>query len=160
MRVARKFAAAEVVNGMIYVIGGCLVDSWFRSSHWAEVFDPIEGEWEVVPSPVDVKKKRVHGCAVIGDKVYAMADRGGVLYDTKELSWDAVKTGINLGWRGGATVVDGILFSYDYLGKIKNFDENVKWWRELKGLGSGLHKFLCGATMAYVGGNLCVGKKR
>ncbi|KAI3850107.1 hypothetical protein MKW98_001051 [Papaver atlanticum] len=138
---AREFAAAGVVHGRIYVIGGCLVDSWFRSSHWAEVFDPVEGEWEAVPSPVDVKEKRMHRCAVIGDK---------------ELSWDVVKTEIDLGWRGRATVVDGILFCYDYLGKIKVFDENVGWWRELKGLVSGLHKFLCGATMANVGGNLCV----
>ncbi|KAI3838639.1 hypothetical protein MKX03_030405 [Papaver bracteatum] len=86
MRVSREFAAAGVVNGRIYVIGGCLVDSWFRSSHWVEVFDPVEGEWEAVPSLVDVKEKRMHRRAVIGDKVYAMADRGRLVYYTKELS--------------------------------------------------------------------------
>ncbi|KAI3856820.1 hypothetical protein MKX03_014138 [Papaver bracteatum] len=114
MRVAREFCKFfGVVNGRIYVIGGCLVDSWFRSSHWAEVFDPVEGEWEAVPSLVDVKEKRMHRRAVIGDKVYAMADRGRLVYDTKELSWDVVKTEIDLGWRRRATVVDGILFCYD-----------------------------------------------
>ncbi|KAI3835504.1 hypothetical protein MKW92_023830 [Papaver armeniacum] len=156
MRVGREFAAAGVVNGRIYVIGGCLIDSWSKSTHWAEVFDPVVGNWEAVSSLVDVKEKWMHGCAVIGDKVYAMADRGGVVYDTKELSWDVVNTEIDLGWRGRATVVDGVLFCYDYLGKIRGFDENVGCWRELKGLDSGLHKFLCGATMANVGGNLCV----
>ncbi|KAI3976147.1 hypothetical protein MKX01_017064 [Papaver californicum] len=156
MRVGREFAAAGVVNGKIYVIGGCLIDSWSKSSHWAEVFDPGVGNWEAVSSPVDVKEKWMHGCAVIGDKVYAMADRGGVVYDTKELSWGAVKTEIDLGWRGRATVVDGVLFCYDYLGKIRGFDEKGGCWRELKGLDSGLHKFLCGARMTNVGGNLCV----
>ncbi|KAI3893627.1 hypothetical protein MKX03_006205 [Papaver bracteatum] len=55
----------------------------------------------------------MHRRAVIGDKVYAMADRGRLVYDTKEMSWDVVKTEIDLGWRGRAIVVDGILFCYD-----------------------------------------------
>ncbi|MCL7049060.1 hypothetical protein MKW94_023053 [Papaver nudicaule] len=124
---------------LAHIIGGCLIDSWSKASHWAEVFDPVVGNWVAVPSPVDVKEKWMHGCAVIGDKVYAMADRGGVVYDTKELSWDVVKTEIDLGWRGRATVVDGVLFCYDYLGKIRGFDDNGGTWRE-----------------ANVGGNLCI----
>ena len=43
MRVGREFAAAGVLNGKIYVIGGCLVDTFARSTNWAEVFDPVLG---------------------------------------------------------------------------------------------------------------------
>ncbi|KAI3974809.1 hypothetical protein MKX01_028069 [Papaver californicum] len=110
MKVGREFAAAGVVNRNIYIICGFLIDSWSKSSHWDEVFDPVVGNWEAVSSSVDVKEKWMHGCAVIGDKVYALADRGGVVYDTKELSWDVVKTDIDLGWRGRDTVVDGFCF--------------------------------------------------
>ncbi|XP_026387393.1 F-box/kelch-repeat protein SKIP6-like [Papaver somniferum] len=163
MSVGRKFAAAGVVNGKIYVTGGCLIDSLSESTQWAEVFDPAVGKWEAVvpnpsPSQVNVMEKDIHRCAVIGDKLYAMTHRLAVVYDTKELSWSDVKSKINLGWRGRDTaVVDGTLFSYDYLiGEIRGFDENVGCWRKLKGLDSGLDKFLCGATMANVGGNLCV----
>ncbi|MCL7049256.1 hypothetical protein MKW94_025942 [Papaver nudicaule] len=113
MRAGREFAAAGVVNGRVHVIGGCLIDSWSKSSHWAEFFDPVVGNWVAVPSPVDVKEKWMHGCA-----------RWSCVYDTKELSWDVVKTEIDLGWRGRATVV----------GMIRGFDENEGCWKELKGL--------------------------
>ena len=52
--------------------------------------------------------------------------------------------------------MDGVLYCYDYLGKIRGFDVKEGLWKELKGLEKGLPKFLCGATMANVGGNLVV----
>ncbi|MCD7448831.1 hypothetical protein HAX54_046677 [Datura stramonium] len=80
MRIGREFAAA-VVNGKIYVMGGCVVDNWARSMNWAEVFDPTTGLWTTLPSPIEVRDKWMHASAVVGDKIYAMADRGGVVYD-------------------------------------------------------------------------------
>ncbi|KAF5182269.1 F-box/kelch-repeat protein SKIP6 [Thalictrum thalictroides] len=156
MRVGREFAAAGVINGKIYVIGGCLVDNWTRSTHWAEVFDPTIGTWAPVPSPVEIREKWMHGSAVIDKKMYAMADRGGVAFDPEDSSWGFVSTELDLGWRGRATVVDEILYCYDYLGKIRGFDAKEFIWRELKGLDASLPKFLCGATMANVGGKLYV----
>ncbi|XP_043722617.1 F-box/kelch-repeat protein SKIP6 [Telopea speciosissima] len=156
MRVGREFAAAGVLNGKIYVMGGCLVDSWARSTNWAEVFDPVLGSWAPVPSPAEVREKWMHGSAVIEDKFYAMADRGGVFYDPFEASWGYVPTELDLGWRGRAAVVDGVLYCYDYLGKIRGYDVKEGIWKELKGVQKDLPKFLCGATMANVGGRLSV----
>ncbi|GMP26313.1 hypothetical protein CsSME_00002803 [Camellia sinensis var. sinensis] len=156
MRVCREFAAAGAVNGKIYVMGGCLVDNWARSMNWAEVFDPVSGSWAAVPSPIDVKDKWMHASAVIHDKIYAMADRGGVVYDVVAGEWGDVSRRLDMGWRGRAAVVDGVLYCYDYLGRIRGYDIDEDEWKELKGVDKGLPKFLCGATMANVGGKLCV----
>ncbi|XP_015890976.3 F-box/kelch-repeat protein SKIP6 [Ziziphus jujuba] len=156
MRVGREFAAAGVVDGKIYVMGGCVVDSWARATHWTEVFDPIAGRWEAVPSPVEIREKWMHASAVVGGRIYAMADRGGVVYDPREKVWEGVGSEMDLGWRGRACVVDGVLYCYDYLGKIRGFDVVKDVWKELKGVDKGLPKFLCGATMANVGGRLVV----
>ncbi|PON58727.1 Kelch repeat type [Parasponia andersonii] len=156
MRVGREFAAAGVVDGKIYVMGGCAVDSWARAAHWAELFDPDVGRWEAVPSPVEVRDKWMHASAVVGGRIYAMADRGGVVFDPRRKVWEGVGCDLDLGWRGRACVVDGVLYCYDYLGKIRGFDVGNGVWKELKGVEKGLPKFLCGATMANVGGNLVV----
>ena len=98
----------------------------------------------------------MHGGAVLDDKFYAMADRGGVVYDPGEASWGHVSTELDLGWRGRAAVVDGILYCYDYLGKIRGYDVKEGIWKELKVVQKDLPKFLCGATMINVGGRLSV----
>lgn len=159
MRVAREFPAAGVLDGKIYVLGGCVADTWSRSAAWAEVLDPAAGRWERVPSPVEVREKWMHASAVVDGRVYAMADRGGVAFDPRSGAWEGVGAELDNGWRGRACVVDGVLYCYDYLGKIKGFD--VKGgdgvWKEVKGLEKGLlPRFLCGATMANVGGKLVV----
>ncbi|KAJ7956910.1 F-box/kelch-repeat protein [Quillaja saponaria] len=162
MRVGREFAAAGVVDEKIYVMGGCIADNWSRSTNWAEFLDPAIGRWDRVPSPVEVREKWMHASAVVEDKVYAMADRGGVVYDPRNMVWESVGSELDLGWRGRASVVDGILYCYDYLGNIKGFDVKEGAWKELKGLEKGLPRFLYGATMANVGGKLVVvweGKK-
>ncbi|KAF4371687.1 hypothetical protein CsatB_023682 [Cannabis sativa] len=156
MRVGREFAAAGVVDGKIYVMGGCAVDSSARSAHWAEVFDPVVGRWEAVPSPIEVRDKWMHASAVVGGRIYAMADRGGVVYSPMRKEWEGVGVDLDMGWRGRACVVDEVLYSYDYLGKIKGFDFRNGEWKELKGVDKELPKFLCGATMANVGGRLIV----
>jgi len=67
-----------------------------------------------------------------------------------------VSTGMDMGWRGRAAVVDGVLYCYDYLGRIRGYNVEEDQWKELEGVGKGLPKFLCGATMANVGGKLFV----
>lgn len=156
MRVGREFAAAGVVEGKLYVMGGCLVDTWSKATNWAEVFDPDEKQWNAIWSPVEIRNKWMHASAVIDNKVYALADRGGIVYDPKQKSWEPVEMRLDLGWRGRAAVIGSILYCYDYLGKIRGFDEEDNDWKEVKGLEKGLPKFLCGATMANKGGNLVV----
>lgn len=152
MRVSREFSAAGALDGKIYVLGGCLADSFARSSSWAEVLDPAAGSWSPVPSPVDVQEKWMHSSAVLGGKLFAMADRGGVIYDPAASAWTNVSTELDLGWRGRAAAVDGILYCYDNLGKIRGYDEKEDKWEELKGIEKELPKFLYGATLADLGG--------
>ncbi|KAF8011969.1 hypothetical protein BT93_I0178 [Corymbia citriodora subsp. variegata] len=157
MRVGREFAAAGVVGEKLYVMGGCTVDTWSRASHWAEVLDPGARSWAAVSSSsIEVREKWMHASAVVDGKIYAMADRGGVVYDVDKAVWESVESELDMGWRGRACVIDGVLYCYDYLGKIRGFDMRARVWKELKGVGSGLPKFLCGATMANLGGNLVV----
>lgn len=157
MRVGREFAAAATVDGKIYVIGGCLVDNRMKSVNWAEVFDPTVGVWCAVPSgEVDGKDKWMHACAVIDGKIYAMADRGGVVYDVGGMEWGRVPKRLDLGWRGRGVVIGGVLYCYDYLGKIRGYDVVRDVWKELRGVEKGLPKFLCGATMVDLDGRLCV----
>ncbi|XP_071735451.1 F-box/kelch-repeat protein SKIP6-like [Rutidosis leptorrhynchoides] len=157
MRVGREFAAAATVNGKIYVLGGCLVDNRTRSVNWAEVFDPAVGVWGSVASgEVDGKDKWMHASAVIDGRIYAMADRGGVVYNVGGNEWGKVPKRLDLGWRGRAAVIDGVLYCYDYLGKIRGYDVEKDVWKELRGVEKGLPKFLCGATMVDLDGRLCV----
>lgn len=156
MRVGREFSAAGVVSGKIYVIGGCIVDNWSRSVNWAEVYDPVTEAWSPVPSPIEVRDKWMHGSAVIGRSVYAMADRGGLVYDVEVGEWRNVTKRLDLGWRGRAVVVGEVLYCYDYLGKIKGYVVEVDAWKELRGVEKGLPKFLCGATMVNYEEKLCV----
>ncbi|CAN1131395.1 F-box/kelch-repeat protein SKIP6 [Linum perenne] len=158
MHIPREFPAAGVVDGKIYVIGGSVVDSWSRSRNWAEVFDPVTEKWDSVESPSDelLRAKWMHASAVIGGRIYAMADRNGVVYEPRNRKWRNVEKRLDLGWRGRACVVDDILYCYDYLGKIQGFDSGKGMWKEVKGLEKKLPNFLCGATMANLGGKLVV----
>ncbi|CAI9777630.1 unnamed protein product [Fraxinus pennsylvanica] len=156
MRVAREFAAAGTWNGKTYVMGGCVVDNWARSMNWAEVFDPKIESWDRVPSPIEVRDKWMHASAVIGSRIYAMADRGGVVYNAESGQWGNVSKRLDLGWRGRATVVGNVLYCYDYLGKIRGYDVEKDVWKELKGVEKELPKFLCGATMVNLDEKLCV----
>lgn len=156
MRVGREFAAAGVIDGKIYVIGGCVVDNWARSINWAEVFDVKAQTWEAVASPgVEVREKWMHASAVLEGRVYAMADRNGVVYEPSKREWGVPEKRLDLGWRGRACVIEDVLYCYDYLGKIRGYDPKERVWREVRGVES-LPKFLCGATMANRGGKLAV----
>lgn len=158
MRISREFAAAGVVEDKIYVIGGCVVDTWARSKYWAEVFDPKTRIWDSVDSAQDnlLREKWMHASVVINNRIYAMADRNGVIYEPRTKKWDSVGIELDLGWRGRACVVDEVLYCYDFLGNIRGFDVEKGFWKELRGVDKELPRFLAGATMANVGGKLVV----
>ncbi|EPS58480.1 hypothetical protein M569_16332, partial [Genlisea aurea] len=156
MRLNREFSAAGESHGNIFIIGGCNVNTASRSTNWAEEFNPETGNSTPIPCPIDLKHKWMHGSAVIGNKLYAMADRGGVVYDMNTGEWSNVPKRLDLGWRGRATVVNNVLYSYDYIGKIRGYDVKTDSWKEVRGLEKALPKFLCGASMGNLGGKLCV----
>lgn len=101
----------------------------------------------------------MHGCAALAGKVLAVADRGGLAYDPAappEEAWEPVSPVLDMGWKGRAAVVEGILYSYDYLGQVKGYDPDTDSWSKVEGLERELPKFLCGATLGNVGGLLCL----
>lgn len=156
MGVGREFCAAGVVDGKILVMGGCAVDTSTRSTHWAEAFDPQTAKWEAVPSPIDIQDRWMHASAVVDGKIYALAEWGGIVYDPRSKVWEGAENELELGWKGRACTVDGILYCCDFMGKIRGFVAKENAWRELSGVEKGLPKIMCGATMANVGGNLLV----
>lgn len=135
-----------------------MVDTWAKSRNWAEVFDPKTERWDSVDSGKDdlLREKWMHGSAVVNERIYVMADRNGVVYEPKTKRWESVESELDLGWRGRACVVNGILYCYDYVGNIRGFDVRNGAWKELRGVEKELPRFLCGATMANVGGKLVV----
>ncbi|XP_027077475.1 F-box/kelch-repeat protein SKIP6-like [Coffea arabica] len=153
MKVGREFAGAGVVDGKIYVLGGCVVDGTAQSMDWAEVFDPVTGLWTTVPSPVEVRLKRMHASVVMEGRVYAMAGRSGEVYDVGVVG----KCGnVLIICRRQPAVVQGVLYCCNIFGKIAGYDVEEGVWKELKGVGKGLPTFVYGTTMVNFDGRLCV----
>ncbi|XP_010423786.1 PREDICTED: putative F-box/kelch-repeat protein At5g03000 [Camelina sativa] len=72
MRQPTVSAAAEVIDGKMYVIGGCRYNDIDK---WGEVYDPKTQTWEpVLPTTQDltIQKSVVPGRLVMGGKVYTM----------------------------------------------------------------------------------------
>jgi hypothetical protein len=152
MRVSREFAAAGLVSGHIYVMGGCLPGS----SSWAEVFYPLTDVWDRVPSPLDKRYKWMHGNVVLRDKLYAVGDMGGIIFDPRGLSWEPISMELDHGWRSKAAVVCDVLFSCDNLGKILGYVEEENCWYELRGWESEMPRVTSGAMLTNVAGKLYV----
>ncbi|KAL6896591.1 hypothetical protein ACP4OV_007163 [Aristida adscensionis] len=151
----REFAAAVALAGTLFVAGGCVPSSPF----WAEALDlsSPSARWRTVDSPPHLREKWMHGCAALAGKVLAVADRGGLAYDPAAPpaeAWAPVSPVLDMGWKGRAAVVGGILYSYDYLGQVKGYDPDTDSWSTVEGLEKELPRFLCGATLANVGGLL------
>ncbi|KQK14681.1 F-box/kelch-repeat protein SKIP6 isoform X2 [Brachypodium distachyon] len=151
----REFAAAVALPGALFVAGGCVPSSPF----WAESLDLASprAKWAPVPSPDHLREKWIHGCVSLAGKVLAVADRGGLAYDPAAPpaeAWAPVSPVLDMGWKGRAAVVGGILYSYDYMGQVKGYDPDTDAWSMVQGLDKELPRFLCGATLANVGGLL------
>ncbi|KAJ4966959.1 hypothetical protein NE237_018808 [Protea cynaroides] len=156
MPVGRKFATAGALNGKIYVMGGLFENSWDGSANWALVFDPVLGSWDPVPSPFEIRNRWVRGTAMMKQKLIVLLDGGVFVFDPCDSSWDYIPTEINLVRNGRASVVDGIVYYCDYLGKIRGFDVEEGKWKNLEGVQKDLPKILNGVTLANVGGKLRV----
>lgn len=86
MGFARASAAAGVVDGMIYVFGGCEKPNWV-----VEVFDPKTQTWDALslnqpPPPPDDMNSLMHESGVIEEKdktkkIFGLNEKGnGLLY--------------------------------------------------------------------------------
>ncbi|KAG4925328.1 hypothetical protein JHK87_050868 [Glycine soja] len=72
----------------IYVLSGSIHDvpppmsgsSTTASTTGSTVIPPCV-HWERVGSPTEVREKWMHASTVVGERIYAMADRGGIMYE-------------------------------------------------------------------------------
>ncbi|EOA15087.1 hypothetical protein CARUB_v10028455mg [Capsella rubella] len=144
MRVARASAAANVVDGKIYVFGGC---KEFDSSNWAEVFDPKTQTWDTLILPdLEICKNTsmIEKSVVIEDKVYVVDEEEQCFYYMpREGIWRRGIRDSKLGNRKDWCAIGKLLYCYGTRGKILwcEADELDRCeaeelnWREVEGLG-------------------------
>ncbi|KFK30596.1 hypothetical protein AALP_AA6G002100 [Arabis alpina] len=159
MQTLRNFPAATVVDGKIYVAGGCREEDCIPSK-WMEVFDPNTQTWEFVLGPfADHCERWIEKSAVIDGEIYMFGHKS-VAYKPKEEKWQVIQglTSLEFGWaKASYCVVDNILYCYNNLHGIKCYDSKLGHWIRLVGL-KGLPKFAkysC-VQLAEYGGKLVV----
>ncbi|KAL0726352.1 hypothetical protein Bca4012_022445 [Brassica carinata] len=126
MNVARRRATAGVVNGKIYVFGGC---SGIKT--YGEVFDPKTQTWTTLPPvPVSVRPDvSFRESMVMGDTVYAVPFQNSssqLYYSPKEGIWGRTMKDVNVSklriQSYSLCVTENVLYSCD--------DEGNVFWRE------------------------------
>ncbi|CAH8273847.1 unnamed protein product [Arabidopsis lyrata] len=154
MRVERRYPAANVLDGKIYVTGGCKDCS--NPSNWMEVFDPKTQTWEPVSSPgAEIGGCSMHKSAVVEGEIL-FANSHGLIYQPKEGRWKRMEWDMDIGWVWYSyCVVEDVLYYY-YKGDFKWYDTKARLWRNLKGV-KGLPRFArCGGKMVDYGGKMAV----
>ncbi|XP_010446505.1 PREDICTED: F-box/kelch-repeat protein At4g39560-like [Camelina sativa] len=141
MLVERSYPVSNVIDGKIYVAGGC--EEECKSSNWIEVFDSKKQTWELVSCPlVDGWVTHTRKSAVIDGNIFMFARLcAGLAYMPKEDRWEAlsVLTSFELEWESLCyCVVDNVLYCYDK--GIIWYNPKVGSWFKLKSL-IGLPKF-------------------
>ncbi|CAG7884999.1 unnamed protein product [Brassica rapa] len=142
MRAARASAITGVVNGKIYVVGGC---GHKYSSEWAEVFDPKMQTWEPLSVPEDVFFTFcvTRHCMVMDDKIYAVSQFSETIcYSPGNDKWEQGSRDLAGGVKRGWCVVGKLLYSCHVSGTVlwcepKDLEKsNPFTWKEVKGLES------------------------
>ncbi|XP_048598811.1 F-box/kelch-repeat protein At4g39560-like [Brassica napus] len=116
MEAARAYGAAGVVDGKIYVFGGCDVHD-----DCGEVFDPNTQTWDNLP-PMPKRKggnKHIHSSMVRDQKVYALDEKERTFYySPREGKWGTGNRGQLVGYRRDWCMVDNLLFCLSKNGVI------------------------------------------
>uniref|UniRef100_A0A1J3I9H2 Putative F-box/kelch-repeat protein n=1 Tax=Noccaea caerulescens TaxID=107243 RepID=A0A1J3I9H2_NOCCA len=140
MGVARASAAAAVVDGKIYVLGGCRFDD--ESLSWGEVFDTRTQTWESLP-PMPFRKKHheyIHDCVVRDRDVHAVdIEERSFYYSPREGKWGIGNRSEVEGLRRDWCMIGNLVFSLSRHGRIywceqEPGPENLYRWKEVKGL--------------------------
>lgn len=151
MRQARGCAAAGIVDGKLYVIGGCNP----LSLNWVEAFDLRTQTWETVTGlyNVEVHEKTIRSF-VINDEIYIMDRKNSFVYDPKEgrLESDML---LDSKWSVGSCAIDNKLYTFGSKNKIWVFDPIARVWSRVNGL-EDLPNKRDGSRMANHGGKLAI----
>ncbi|CAG7866597.1 unnamed protein product, partial [Brassica rapa] len=168
MRVPRYRAAAGVIDGKIYVMGGC---ENRISKDWVEAFDLERQIWLGTGGEVSDESGGFVTYDVVKDKIYALGLRQSLhVCEPKEggviIIWEGDASELRGLWQGSSCVVDDLLYTIDPMcwrgHPIIVFDpeEGVEGvWKPVKGV-YGLPLcfpwFAYESKMANVGGKLVI----
>lgn len=167
MGVARASAAAGVVDGKIYVFGGC-EDKDYRG----EVFDPKTQTWDTLPIPDwSISHDWNRGSVVMEKKVYAWDKRGKGNYDSINNRCFFYYSPSEGKWGKGnydsnrentrCCVIDELIYCCDTLGNLLWCEgEELKWgepngiaWKKVKGL-KDLRRSVSGSRVVHFDGDV------
>ena len=163
MGVPRYSAASGVVDGKIYILGGC---DDRNSSRWGEVFDPKKQTWDALPiPPPNCSRPSMWESIVIKEdkeKLVAINGAGAcVSYIPSESKWkkgNKKTSQVYKGWH----VIDNIVYCSALGGRIlwceaheweRPVTTHVMEWREVMGLES-LRETLAASKLVNYGGRL------
>lgn len=169
MREGRYRASAGVIDGKIFVVGGCETPS--SSANWVEAFDlerKIWLRWTWPMALVPNVRCEFVTYAVVKHEIYTLSERAWChAYDPKGRRLETWAGGHELRnlWQASSCVVDGMLFNVDpgrSLGHlIIVFDLKKQVWRPVKikdvnGLPPCLYQYGYESKMGNIGGNLVI----
>ncbi|KAL8110692.1 F-box/kelch-repeat protein SKIP6-like [Apium graveolens] len=165
MLLGRESAVAEVVNKVIYVMGGRLseeldenlnqvVDGITHVMGWMEKFDYDIGVWQKVSTPINISKMRVSTSCAVDGRIYARTVNNWIVFNPTTEEWSVIESKKSkLRWRGRPAVLAGVIYFQRFTGDIIGYDVGKNVWKELKVM---FPKFLDGVTVGTLDGNLCV----
>ncbi|KFK30525.1 hypothetical protein AALP_AA7G273900 [Arabis alpina] len=133
MSVRRNSLAANVVDGKIYVAGGCKYGKYDESSACMEVFDPKTQVWEPVLYPfADKCIGNVYTSGVVDGEINMFGNDKHVVYKPKEDRWEVNEAYYGLASRS-CCFIGNILYGYSIKEGIKWYDFKIRKWHILKG---------------------------
>uniref|UniRef100_A0A1J3C709 F-box/kelch-repeat protein n=1 Tax=Noccaea caerulescens TaxID=107243 RepID=A0A1J3C709_NOCCA len=157
MRVARNYPTVSVLDGKIYVAGGC-EDCKLLSC--VEVFDPLTQKWEFVASPGTERCERlVYKSVGIEGKFHLFGGASNVAHNPKEGGWGLIGVDMDMGraWVPYCVVNNVLFYYHDKYREFRWYDYNGRVWRKVLGL-ERLIKFHCYSrvNLAEYGGKMAV----
>ncbi|ESQ46109.1 hypothetical protein EUTSA_v10000554mg [Eutrema salsugineum] len=142
MRVARMLPGVAVLDGKIYVMGGCPKDQI-----QVEVFEPKTQTWEVGPlssqGGIQYRERFMEHGAIVAEavaadgKVYGMTYREGchIIYNAKDGTCETFEMANEDTWRrGGVCVIANVIYAYYSNFGLMWYDSKEKVWRVVQGL--------------------------
>ncbi|CAA7020556.1 unnamed protein product [Microthlaspi erraticum] len=157
MMARREPALMCVLDGKIYVMGGCRAD---ESTHWGEVFDVETQTWEPLPDPgPEVRFSSNKFLAGADGNIYVKNKKKIFVYLVDENKWD-VKQSSSERLQHGERLVKGCVIKdvkYAYARKICWWKDKMSdEWRIVKDLNGLDAYFINDAEVGTYGGKLVI----